>query len=80
MAETEIQSLMVLLQDTRYKMALLPFHVYNYTHIRHYSHINRKLVVANTQVMQLFCIHLSVTTTLIKKILNNFLEEFSVKF
>ena len=22
----------------RYKMVLLPFHVYNYTHIRHYSH------------------------------------------
>ena len=25
-------------QDTRYKMVLLPFDVYNYTHIRHYSH------------------------------------------
>ena len=24
-------------QDTRYKMVLLPFHVYNYTHIRRYS-------------------------------------------
>ena len=25
-------------QDTRYKMVLLPFYVYNYTHIRHYTH------------------------------------------
>ena len=25
-------------EDTRYKMVLLPFHVYNYTHIRHYTH------------------------------------------
>ena len=27
-------------QDTRYKMVLLPFHVYNYTRIRHYSYID----------------------------------------
>ena len=24
---------------SRYKMVLLPFHVYNFTHIRYYSHI-----------------------------------------
>ena len=28
---------MLSLNDTRYKMVLLPFHVYNYTHIRRYS-------------------------------------------
>ena len=27
-------------QLARYKMVLLSFHVYNYTHIRHYSHID----------------------------------------
>ena len=27
-------------QDTRYKIVLLPIHVYNYAHIRHYSHID----------------------------------------
>ena len=30
----------LMIQDTRYKMVLLPFHVYNYTHIRHYAHID----------------------------------------
>ena len=28
----------IIRKDTRYKMVLLPFHVYNYTHIRRYSH------------------------------------------
>ena len=28
------------LQDTRYKMILLSFHVYNYTYIRHISQDN----------------------------------------
>ena len=38
MGETEETRLAVGLKDTRYKMVLLPFHVYNYTHIRHYTH------------------------------------------
>ena len=30
------------IQDTKYKMILLSFHVYNYTHIRHARYLDTK--------------------------------------